>query len=166
MLPTFNPLISLRFIFGALYDVGANPNLVHMINVRCHEMAFERMAVFTHALPSLAFIVALVLAQVPMSVAGMDKHGNQITVTQEEAQYWTLFPVANKNDELIGQAAGVTLDTNGKIKLLRINISQHLGIGQKTVVVKPHQFTFNGARIMLDIPDEKIQDLPEAATAH
>lgn len=128
-------------------------------------MAFDRTGVFTRAFLSSTVAVALLVAQVPTSVADMDKTGDQVTVTQKEARYWALFPVANSSDELIGQAAGVTLNESGKIKLLRINISQHLGIGQKTVVVKPHQFTFNGARIMLEMPNEKIQDLPEAATA-
>lgn len=118
-------------------------------------------------------LVAFALVLVPLAAMGQteqkpeqeaaqgtEQRGDQITLTQQEAQDWELFPVVNQDGDQIGEVASLSLGEDGKVEELRVETGQALGIGPKTIKVQPDQFTTNGARIKLDMSNSEIQDLP------
>lgn len=91
---------------------------------------------------------------------GTEQRGDQITLTQQEAQNWEQFSVVNEDGDQIGEVASVSLAEDGTVEELRVETGQALGIGPKTIKVQPDQFTTDGARVKLDMSNSEIQDLP------
>lgn len=127
-------------------------------------MMNRKLSTFTRKLlaPALAVAAALVLMPAPAMAQGTDQPGDQITLTEQEAENWKLLPVHNAEGEQIGELAAVSLAEDGKISEIRVETGQELGLGGKTVTVQPDQFTSNGARVKLTMSNEQIEDLPTA----
>lgn len=91
---------------------------------------------------------------------GMDQPGDQITLSQDEAAEWQLRPVVNQDGEQVGRVSAITLNQQGNIEELEVDMAQTMGLGGETVTVGSDQFSANKERIRLDMPNADIKDLP------
>lgn len=88
--------------------------------------------------------------------------GDEIALTQQEASEWRMRPVVDESGEKVGQVSAITLDDQGNISQLEVEMEQTLGLGGKTVTLEPGQFLANKEQVILDMSTEEIRDLPKA----
>lgn len=75
-------------------------------------------------------------------------------------------PVHSSDGVEVGTVNDLSFDDQGQPDRLRIDTSRHLGFGSRTVEVPPGAFmTLRGA-VVLDLPADGVQTLPEVTGPH
>jgi hypothetical protein len=62
----------------------------------------------------------------------------------------------------VGEGSAVTMNKNGEVTEIRMNLEQSLGIGERTVILPRGRYLVLRGTVVLQLPLEKIRQLPVA----
>lgn len=115
----------------------------------------------------MPFIPAFIAAILALSgVAAAQTPGKYDLEAAEMAAELIGKPVHSSDGVEVGTVSDLSFDDEGRPDRLRIETSRHLGFGSRTVEVPPGAFmTLRGA-VVLDLPADGVDVLPEVTGSH
>lgn len=115
----------------------------------------------------MPLIPALIAAVLMLSLAAAAQTPGKLDLEAAELAAELIGrPVHSADGVEVGTVNDLSFDDQGQPDRLRIDISRHLGFGSRTVEVPPGAFmTLRGA-VVLDLPADGVQALPEVTGPH
>jgi hypothetical protein len=110
---------------------------------------------------SLAIVLAGVLALAPLCRAQVP--GKVDLEAAEAAAELIGAPVLAIDGTEVGKVADVLFDDDGQAARLRMDAASHLGLGTRRVEIPRGAFTLLRGTVVLELPAEAVQALPELA---
>jgi PRC-barrel domain protein len=110
---------------------------------------------------SLAVVLAGVLALAPLCRAQVP--GKVDLEAAEAAAELIGAPVLAIDGTEVGKVADVLFDDDGQAARLRMDAASHLGLGTRRVEIPRGAFTLLRGTVVLELPAEAVQALPELA---